>query len=231
MTGFISLEKKLKIKFKNQKLLEEALTHRSFLNERPSSGSNHNERLEFLGDAILELSVTEFLFDKFPEKPEGRLTSLRAALVNSNILYEVAQKIELGDYLRLSKGEAKENGKGRQFILANALEALIGAIYLDQGKKVSDNFIRLHVCSNIQEVLDNKLWRDAKSLFQEKAQEKLSITPTYEVLKETGPDHKKHFEVGVYLEDEMVAAGQGFSKQEAQRDAAEKALSAKSWEE
>ncbi len=231
MVRFSDLEEKLGIKFNNPKLLEEAFTHRSFLNERGRKGLVHNERLEFLGDAVLEIGVTEFLFHEFPQKPEGELTALRAALVNSGMLFEVAKKLGLENYIRLSKGEEKESGKGKHFILANSVEALIGAIYLDRGFDVSVEFIKKFVCDNLQMVLDNKLWQDAKSLFQEKAQEVTGFTPTYEVLEESGPDHKKHFTVGVYLDEEMVARGDGFSKQDAQRNAAEEALREKGWEE
>jgi ribonuclease-3 len=229
MANLSDLEKKIKIQFKNPRLFQEAMTHRSFLNEKEGRSAKHNERLEFLGDAVLELSVTKFLFKKFPEKPEGELTALRAALVNSKMLFEVADTLGLGDCLRVSRGEAREKGKGWHFVLANAVEALIGAIYLDQGQEAADAFIDQYICSRIDDVLDKKLWQDAKSLFQEKAQEILSITPTYEVLQESGPDHQKHFVIGVYLEDEMVAQGRGFSKQEAQMDAASKALQVKNW--
>jgi len=231
MVKFSNLEKKINIKFINPKLLEEAFTHRSFLNERGGKDVNHNERLEFLGDAVLEIGVTEFLFHEFPDKPEGELTALRAALVNAVMLLEIAQNLGLEDYLRLSKGEEKESGKGKHFILANSMEALIGAIYLDRGFDVANEFIKKFVCTNIKTVLDNKLWQDAKSLFQEKAQEITGFTPTYEVVGESGPDHKKYFTVGVYLNNEMIASGDGFSKQDAQRKAAENALKLKGWEE
>lgn len=222
-------ERKVGIKFNNIGLLTEALTHRSYLNENSSKNIKHNERLEFLGDAVLELSVTKFLFNKFPERAEGDLTAFRAALVNSQMLLDTASKLELGRYIRLSKGEEKDFGKGKQYILANSLEALIGAIYLDQGFEESDKFIIKYICVNIQHILDENLWRDAKSLFQEKAQEAVGITPTYEVIDQSGPDHKKHFVIGVYLGDEMIEQGEGFSKQEAQRNAAENALKKKGW--
>jgi ribonuclease-3 len=231
MKNFSDLEQILNIKFNNSDLLREALTHRSFLNETGAGGTRHNERLEFLGDAVLELAVTKFLFNKFPQKAEGELTALRAALVNSNMLFSAADKLKLGRYLRLSKGEAKDSGKGRHFILANAFEALIGAIYVDNGYGAAETFVSEHICSNLPDVLEKKLWRDAKSLFQEKSQEIEGITPTYEVLEESGPDHKKHFVVGVFLENEMIASGEGFSKQEAQMEAAENALIKKGWEE
>jgi len=231
MNKLTEFEKEIGIKFNNIELLVEALTHRSYLNENSSKNINHNERLEFLGDAVLELSVTRFLFNKFPEKTEGDLTALRAALVNSQMLLNTASKLKLNRHVKLSKGEEKDSGKGKQYIMANSLEALIGAIYLDQGYDVSDEFIKKHICTNIQHILDEKLWCDAKSLFQEKAQESVGITPTYKVLEESGPDHKKHFVIGVFLGEEMIATGEGFSKQEAQRDAAENALKKKGWED
>lgn len=232
MNDSAELEKFLGIKFKNRKTLKEALTHRSFLNESPSEEISHNERLEFLGDAVLELAVTSFLFNKYPDKNEGDLTSLRAALVNSRMLSEVAESVELYNYIRLSKGEAKDfASKGRQFILANAFEALIGAIYIDQGYTEAEKFIKKYICANIKQVVEQKLWRDPKSLFQEKAQEFMAFTPVYKVLRETGPDHKKFFVSGVFLNEEMVAEGEGYSKQEAESVAAENALNIKEWGE
>ena len=231
MKNFGELEKILGGIFVNQKLLEEALTHRSFLNENNKGETIHNERLEFLGDAVLELAVTEFIFKEYPEKDEGELTSLRSALVNSNMLSEVATGLNLRDFLRVSKGEAKDSGKGKQFILANAVEAVIGATYLDQGYDSVAAFIQKQICSRAEKVLEQKTYLDSKSLFQEKAQDIESITPTYNVISETGPDHLKHFVMGVYLGDELVATGEGYSKQEAQMKAAENALKARGWEQ
>ncbi|MDD5032996.1 MAG: ribonuclease III [Candidatus Pacebacteria bacterium] len=227
--SYSELEEKLEVKFNNIDLLKEALTHRSFLNEKRELGEHHNERLEFLGDAVLELAVTRFLFYKFSEKPEGELTSLRAALVNSKMLFEVASDMGVEKFLRLSKGEEKESGKGRNFILANTFEALIGAIYLDQGYEKAEEFVKKNICLRVDEVIEKKLWRDAKSLFQEEAQERESITPNYEVLEASGPDHKKLFVIGVYIGSELVAKGEGFSKHEAEMNAAEKALKEKGW--
>lgn len=231
MKNFGELEKILGVKFTKGELLEEALTHRSFLNESNRKTASHNERLEFLGDAVLELAVTEFIFKKYPEKNEGDLTSLRSALVNSNMLSEVAVDLNLKIFLRVSKGEAKDSGKGKQFILANAVEAIIGAIYLDQGYDSVAAFIREQICSRAAKVLEQKTYIDAKSLFQEKAQDMENITPTYNVISETGPDHLKRFVMGVYLGGELVATGEGLSKQEAQMKAAEAALRAKGWED
>ena len=216
------LESKIDIRFKNTDLLIEALTHRSFLNERPDWHVNHNERLEFLGDAVLEIIVTEFLFLKYKE-PEGVLTSWRAALVNAQMLMKVSQKFDLNKYILLSKGEAKDEGRARQYILANGVESLIGAIYLDQGHDKTKEFIAKFILVELSKVIEMELYKDAKSLFQELAQEKVSITPTYDVLDERGPDHSKTFRIGVYLGKELIGTGEGLSKQEAQQRAAENA--------
>ncbi|HEY0010745.1 MAG TPA: ribonuclease III [Candidatus Paceibacterota bacterium] len=213
----------LNLSFNNLELLEEALTHRSFLNENKDARA-HNERLEFLGDAVLELAVTRFLFDKFPNKPEGDLTAFRAALVNTVSLAESAELIGLNDLLFLSRGEAKDTGRARQIILANAFEALIGAVYLDQGYDAAEAFIGKHLYAKIDGVIRERSWQDAKSRFQELAQERRSVTPLYRTLKEEGPDHDKRFTVGVFLIEEEIARGEGQSKQEAEQAAARAAL-------
>ncbi|MBI2609611.1 ribonuclease III [Candidatus Giovannonibacteria bacterium] len=230
MKDLSEFEEKINFKFKDARLLKEAFTHRSYLNENPSWDVGQNERLEFLGDAVLELIVTEHLYKIFPDKPEGELTSFRAALVNANMLSEVARELGMNDFILLSRGEAKDVGRARQYILANAFEALIGAIYLDQGYEVSKDFIEKSLLTKMQEVLEKKLFRDAKSLFQERAQEISGVTPTYEVLKEWGPDHNKHFVVGVYIGEKLIGEGEGPSKQEAQQQAAEIGLKAQGWE-
>jgi len=228
MRDLSKLEKKLNIKFNNQDLLLQALTHRSYLNENPKFRLDHNERLEFLGDAVLELVVTDYLYKHY-NNPEGELTNWRAALVNAHILSEIAAELGFNDYILLSRGEAKDTGRARQYILANAFEAVIGAIYLDQGLKKAEEFINQYVISHLPEILKEGAFRDAKSIFQEEAQERVGITPTYEVLKEWGPDHAKHFLVGVFLNSELVAQGEGASKQEAQIEAAKEAIKAKGW--
>lgn len=215
--------------FKNSDLLLQALTHRSYLNENPSSRTGHNERLEFLGDAVLELVVTEALYAQFPDKPEGELTSFRAALVNAKMLSDVAVDLKINDFLLLSRGEAKDIGRARQYILANAFEALVGAMYLDQGYVPVRDFIARVVLTRMSEVLDKKLYKDPKSLFQEEAQERVGVTPTYEVRREWGPDHDRHFVIGVFLRDELIAEGEGPSKQSAQEEAARNGLHAKGW--
>jgi len=229
MKNFDKLEKKIKIKFKNKNLLRQAMVHRSYLNEHSDFELNHNERLEFLGDAVLELIVTEYLYNHY-DNPEGDLTNWRASLVNSKMLSSEATKFKLDDYLFLSKGEAKDNNsKARQYILANAFEALIGSIYLDQGWEVSKKFILENICTQLEDILKNKLYLDAKSRFQETGQEKFGITPSYKVLSESGPDHSKKFVIGVFLDKEKIAEGTGSSKQEAQMAAAEAALKNKGW--
>ncbi|MEK7503242.1 MAG: ribonuclease III, partial [Patescibacteria group bacterium] len=189
----------------------------------------NNERMEFLGDAVLELAITEYLYEKFPEKPEGELTNLRASLVNANILGSVSAEIGFNDFLLLSRGEARDIGRARQIILANAFEAIVGAIYLDSGYESAKGFILRVLEPKIPEILEKKLYKDHKSLFQEEAQDREGVTPSYEVIKEWGPDHDKHFIVGVYLGKELVAEGEGHSKQEAQQSAAELALKMKNW--
>lgn len=227
--NFTSLQEKLGIKFKNPEYLVQAFVHRSYLNEHHDFVLGHNERLEFLGDAVLELIVTEFLFKEYGN-PEGELTNWRAALVNAKILASIAYEIGMEDHLFLSHGEAKDAGtKARDFIMANAIEALIGAIYLDQGYDVTRQFIARWILIKLPYILEHGLYLDAKSRFQESAQEVLGITPTYKVLQEEGPDHIKSFKIGVYLGKEMVATGEGTSKQEAQTEAAENALKIKGW--
>ena len=222
------LEKKIGVAFRNKDLLLMALTHRSYLNENTDWHFDHNERLEFLGDAVLELVVTEYLYKHYPN-PEGEMTNWRAALVNSVMLASVAGKFDLNSHLLLSRGEAKDTGRARQYILANAVEAVIGALYLDQGYTVAEQFIMRFVMDELPGILEGKSYRDAKSLFQEKAQDMMGITPSYQVLEEWGPDHAKHFTAGVFLGEEMVALGEGDSKQDAEQEAARRALEEKGW--
>jgi len=231
MSDFEKLAEKLGVKFNNLDLLKQALTHRSYLNEHRSYKLDHNERLEFLGDAVLELVVTKYLYNNFPN-PEGELTNWRAALVNGEMLAKISKRLGVEEYLLMSKGESKDTGKARTYLLANAFESITGAIYLDQEKNgfsEAEKFILKNVISELPEILENKSYMDPKSRFQEMAQEKVGVTPSYRVLFESGPDHDKKFKVGVFLKDELVAEGEGFSKQEAQRKAAEIGLKAKGW--
>ncbi len=223
-----SLAEKLSIKFKDVSLLQQAVTHRSYLNENRSYNLDHNERLEFLGDAVLELIVTEYLYANFTN-PEGELTAWRSALVNGDMLAKIAQGLGVEEYLLMSKGEAKDTGRARQYLLANAMEAIIGAIYLDQGYENAKEFVLKNVVVKLNEILEKKLYVDPKSYFQEKAQEHEKVTPSYRVMKEWGPDHDKHFIVGVFLGETLVAEGEGNSKQEAQREAARNGLEKKGW--
>ncbi|MCA9353316.1 ribonuclease III [Candidatus Nomurabacteria bacterium] len=229
MIDFTPFEEKIGIVFVNKSILTQAFIHRSYLNENPKLGLEHNERLEFLGDAVLELSVTDYLYKKYPDEDEGILTSYRAALVNAVIISDVATKLGMNDFMLLSKGEAKDTGKARSFILANAFEALIGAIYIDQGYEKADEFISKTILTLTDIVVKKKLWKDSKSFVQEKAQEFLSVTPSYQVLSESGPDHDKLFTVGVFFGEELAAEGKGKSKQEAEQKAAERALDDRGW--
>ena len=229
MIQFSDFEKKTKIVFKNKNLLKQAFIHRSYINENPSAGLSHNERLEFLGDAVLELIVTNFLYKKYPNYTEGELTALRSALVNAIIISEVALKLGMNDYLLLSKGETKDTGKARQYILANTYEAYVGAVYLDQGYDVANQFITKSLLPHTEEIVSKKLWRDAKSLVQEKAQEFVGVTPGYKVLHESGPDHDRRFTIGIFFGADLIAEGKGKSKQEAEQKAAEAALKIKNW--
>lgn len=223
------LEDILQIEFTDKNYLLTAITHRSYLNENRDATQEHNERLEFLGDAVLELVVTDFLFQKYPEKPEGELTAVRAALVNTISLSEASQKLGVNEFLLMSKGEAKDTGRARQYILANAFEAIIGAIYMDKGYDVAQHFIADQLFAKTDKIVEKRLWQDAKSRFQELSQEKVSITPNYQTESQAGPDHDRIFTVGVYLREEKVAEGQGRSKQEAEQAAAENAVEAKGW--
>lgn len=224
------LQKKIGFTFKDESLIKQALVHRSYLNEHPDFKLGHNERLEFLGDAVLEIVVTEFLYVNFQDTPEGELTNWRASLVNAKMLYEVAAELGIEDYLYLSKGEARDkNKKSRQFILADAVEAIIGALYLDQGVEATKEFILKNVVSKLDNILKNQAYLDPKSHFQEKAQEERGVTPHYEILEETGPDHAKIFTVGLYLGEELITTGQGSSKQEAQVEAATSGLQKMNW--
>lgn len=229
MKDFTILEKKLGTVFKDRDLLVQAFIHRSYLNEHPDFYLGHNERLEFLGDAVLEFVVTEYLYEHYPSSPEGELTNWRASLVNAIFLADVARSLGFEEYLYLSRGEAEDRGKARQYILANAIEAFIGALYLDRGIDVVRSFVGEYVLTRLPEILEKKLWMDPKSRFQEEAQERVGVTPSYKVLSEEGPDHAKQFTVGIYLDHELVAKGEGLSKQEAQVDAARKALEMKKW--
>ena len=224
-----SIEQTLGVTFQNKDTLRQALVHRSYLNEHPDFEIGHNERLEFLGDAVLELVVTEFLYGHY-ENPEGELTNWRAALVNADMLAIICERIGVEDYLMMSRGEAKDaKSKARRYILANAFEAIIGAIYLDAGWDAAKGFITKNVLSELPRILEEQTYVDPKSRFQETAQEKMGVTPTYKVLSETGPDHAKIFEVGVYVNKNLIATGSGSSKQEAQVAAAAEALKKSDW--
>lgn len=230
MKDFKKIAQALNISFQNFDLLKEALTHRSFLNEHKDWDIPHNERLEFLGDSILGFVVADYLVKHYLQFSEGQLTSLRAALVNSDSLLAIAKELKLEDYLLVSHGEAKELKNSRSYLLANAIEALIGALYIDGGIEKAKDFIERYILSKTEIILQTASYKDAKSLFQEKGQELLGITPIYKSLKSWGPDHAKQFEVGVYFNEDLIAQGTGYSKQEAEINAAQKALELKGWQ-
>jgi ribonuclease-3 len=226
-----TLAKKLGIKFNDNELLRQALTHRSYLNENRGKKMEHNERLEFLGDAVLELVVTEYLYKNYSNQ-EGELTNWRAALVNGEMLAKISKDLGVEEFLLMSRGETKDTGRARQYLLANALEAIVGAIYLDQaesGFAKAKEFIEKNLLGKLADIIEKELYVDPKSRFQERSQEEVGITPSYRVLEESGPDHDKLFVIGLYLQNEMVAKGVGSSKQEAQKEAATKALEIKGW--
>lgn len=223
MKNILEIEKNTSTKFKNKELLTQAFTHRSYLNEHSKSGLEHNERLEFLGDAVLELVVTEYLYKNFPN-PEGELTNWRSALVKGETISKIARDLGFNDFILLSRGEAKAEGKARNLILANCFEAFVGALYLDNGYTEAQKFIQRNLIIKLSEIIEKGLHIDSKSKFQEIAQEKTGITPRYEVIKEEGPDHEKVFVIGCYLESEKMGQGVGRSKQEAEQQAARAAL-------
>ena len=229
MPDFPAFASHIGVAFQNPGLLVEAFTHRSYLNENKGFTGAHNERLEFLGDAVLELATTDFLFKKFPGKPEGELTAYRSALVNTVSIAEVAQSLGVNAYLLLSKGESKDVGRARQIILANAFEAIVGAIYLDQGYAAAEAFIAKRLYAKIDEVIESRAYQDAKSRFQEAAQDKRGVTPSYETMSEEGPDHDRLFTVGIFLGRVEIARGEGKSKQEAEQSAAQAGIDKMGW--
>lgn len=226
---FSAFEQRCGFSFKEPRLIRQAFTHRSYLNENKEPGLEHNERLEFLGDAVLELAVTDFLYRKYPHKTEGDLTAYRAALVNTVSISDAAKKLGMNEFLLLSKGEAKDTGRAREYILANTFESFIGALYLDQGYAAAEKFIAENLFAKTDEVVSKRLWQDAKSKFQEEAQEREGATPSYKLVGESGPDHAKVFVSAVFVGSKEVARGEGKSKQEAEQDAAHRALEKLGW--
>jgi ribonuclease-3 len=224
-----ALEQKLGLTFINRKLLLQAVTHRSFLNENRQWPVGHNERLEFLGDAVLEFVVTRFLYECFPDENEGKLTAYRSALVNTKTLLSIAITLGINDFILLSRGESKDIGRARQHLLACTFEAIVGAVYLDQGNEAAKRFIAEHIFPLIEDIVAKQLWRSPKSWLQEEGQARVHITPRYKLITQSGPDHNKQFVIGVFFGNEKVAEGSGASKQEAEDEAARNALIAKGW--
>jgi len=226
---FEKIEKKLGFHFNNSELLKQAFTHRSYLNENRKSGVEHNERLEFLGDAVLELVTTEYLYKLYPNKNEGDLTALRSALVNTVSISDVAHGLGFNEFLLLSRGEAKDTGRARQYILANTFESVVGAMFLDLGYEAAQTFIHANLIPTLGEIVEKGTWMDAKSKLQEIVQEKVGVTPRYETVKEVGPDHDKTFTIAVFFGDEKKTEGSGKSKQEAEQEAAKKIMLENKW--
>lgn len=218
------LENKIGVHFKNIKLLETAFTHRSYLNENRGKNLENNERLEFLGDAVLELIVSSNLYHNYADKAEGELTSIRAAIVRTESLAEETQKLGVGKYLRMSKGEKESGGEEKPYLLANLYEAIMGAIYLDSGYMECLHFVERTLFKKIKKIIKEKLFIDPKTKVQEIMQRKYRVTPTYEILKEEGPDHSKSFTVVLYMGDKKFAQGVGASKQKAEENAATNAI-------
>ncbi len=215
-----NLEEKIGYAFANPRLLHEALTHRSYASDNPSWPYANNERLEFLGDAVLELAVTKYLFETLPNEEEGKMTLIRASLVNAKMLARIAGEIELGRHLSVARNRTNENERAQETMLADAFEALIGALYLDRGFEAAYAFVEETVLVRAEETIRDELYKNAKSTLQEMVQETRKMTPTYRVLEEIGPDHEKTFRVGAYLDGVLKAEGVGASKQEAELDAA-----------
>lgn len=230
MQDYKTLERKIGIKLKDPKIIKTAFTHKSYINEHKNERLENNERIEFLGDAILELAVTKHLFEKYPAQTEGEMTAFRSALVKGKHLAEVARELDLGSFLSLSNGEEKSGGREKNYILANTLEALIGAIYQMHGYDAAEQFIKKFILTRLDRIIEGELHIDSKSKFQEMAQEKEAFTPYYKVLSEEGPDHNKKFTMGAYIKDELVAKGTGKSKQLAEENAAYNALKKRKWE-
>lgn len=228
---YLTFESQQGLKFKDKGLLKQAFIHRSYINEQKESGLQHNERLEFLGDAVLELVITDFLYNKYTDKPEGKLTAYRSALVRTESISKAARDLGMNDLLMLSKGESQDQGKARDYILANTFEAFVGAVYLDQGYDAAKKVIADSLFDNIESIIAEGSWRDAKSYVQEKSQEIYSETPRYELVSAEGPDHNKHFVMAIYFGDKKIAEGTGNSKQKAQQSAAQAAIEKENWED
>ncbi|MBU3957067.1 ribonuclease III [Patescibacteria group bacterium] len=224
MKNLEKLQQRLGINFNNPQLLAQSLVHRSYLNEIIGQELESNERLEFLGDAVLSFIVSHWLYQKFPNYKEGKLTNLRSNLVRTSTLAQIATQLKIGQNLLMSRGEKSAGGEKNQSLLANALEAIIGAIFLDQGVAKAESFIKTQLEPFLNEILSRGEFKDSKSLLQEKIQEKIKETPVYKTLKEEGPDHAKLFTVGVYIQGKLLAKEKGKSKQEGEEKTAKAAL-------
>ncbi|HEY5601232.1 MAG TPA: ribonuclease III [Patescibacteria group bacterium] len=224
MNNFQELEKVIKIKFKNEDILKNALIHRSYLNEHQDENLVSNERMEFLGDAILSFITSEFFYKKFPNSNEGELTTIRSKAVRTQALAQASKKLKLGQYLFLSKGESDSGGRNNPTLLANTFEALIGAIYLDLGIEMAKKFVNETLIQNYDSIIGDERFFDYKSLFQKVVQERKRTSPKYAIIDQSGPDHAKTFKIGATVESKIIGVGVGKSKQEAEQKAAKDAL-------
>jgi ribonuclease-3 len=221
---FTKVQEILKTKLENENLFKISFTHRSYLNEHPEYTNESNERLEFLGDAVLQLLSSEFLYNHYKKSPEGDLTNFRSSVVCTPSIAAEARRLGYGEMLLLSNGEESTGGREREYILANTFEAVLGALYIEKGLDVCKEFVERELLYKVEGVINEEEYKDAKSVFQESAQDRYGVTPQYKILDSWGPDHEKIFRVGVYLDKDLWGEGQGKSKQKAEQDAAEKAL-------
>ena len=221
---FKKLSKILNVKIKDENLYIVAFTHRSYLNEHPKYENPSNERLEFLGDAVLQVISSEYLYHKYPHAPEGDLTNYRAAIVNTQSIGAEAKRLGYGEFLLLSKGEEATGGRDREYILANTFESVLGAMYMENGMDACVAFVTKELLYKVEEIVKSESYKDAKSKFQEMAQDKLNVTPVYKVMESWGLDHEKTFKIGVFIEDEQFGEGEGRSKQKAEQVAAKAAI-------
>ena len=222
--NYEKIEKNIQITFKNRELLDIALTHRSYLNEHKDLELQNNERLEFLGDAVLELIISDYLFTTYIDKPEGDLTNIRAAIVRTESLAEESRKLGFGEFLKMSKGEEDSGGRDKDYLLANTFEAVLGAIYRDQGFEVCKEYLQRTILQKVEHIVSEELYIDPKTQAQELIQAQYKVTPVYEVIKEEGPDHDKRFTVALVISGKRITTGEGTSKQKAEEDAARNAV-------
>lgn len=224
MNNYNDIEKKLGVIFKNKDILNTALIHRSYINENRGKNLENNERLEFLGDSVLELIISDYIYTKYPTKPEGELTAIRSAIVRTESLADESRKLDVGQYLLMSRGEEDSGGKSKEYLLANMYEALLGAIYLDQGFAECQKYVERTLLKKVDNIVSEGLFIDPKTKVQEILQSRFKITPSYEIISEEGPDHDKYFTMALKVGNKKISEGHGSSKQRAEEDAAQNAI-------